>query len=203
MGLIAQYVGIDLGTSNTMVYVKRKGLVLSEPTIVVVDSGNERRVRAVGSDAKEMLGRTTEGVMAVRPLREGVITDYDITKIEKIKIACGENITIWTGNDNQILPAIANGCSGVISVVSNIYPELTNTICQYAMNGNFLYAAELQRNILPLIDLLFCEVNPIPLKAAMKLIGYDCGHCRLPLTDPTKAHLDKLEQYFSEKSFKQ
>ncbi len=81
MGFVAHDLGVDLGTSNTMVYVKHKGIVISEPTIVVVDSSNERKVRAVGDDAKIMLGRTTEGVMAVRPMREGVITDFDMTQV--------------------------------------------------------------------------------------------------------------------------
>ena len=81
MGIVAHDLGIDLGTSNTLVYVKNKGIVISEPTIVVVESTNERKVRAVGDDAKIMLGRTTEGVMAVRPMREGVITDFDMTEI--------------------------------------------------------------------------------------------------------------------------
>ena len=81
MGFVAQDVGIDLGTSNTLVYVRHKGILISEPTIVVVDSSNERKVRAVGDDAKIMLGRTTDGVMAVRPMREGVITDFDMTEI--------------------------------------------------------------------------------------------------------------------------
>jgi len=81
MGFVAPALGLDLGTSNTLVYVKNKGIVVSEPTIVVVDSTNERNVRAVGDDAKIMLGRTTEGVMAVKPMHEGVITDFDITKI--------------------------------------------------------------------------------------------------------------------------
>ncbi|MEA4929312.1 MAG: rod shape-determining protein [Candidatus Limiplasma sp.] len=81
MAFVAHDLGIDLGTSNTLVYVKGKGIVVSEPTIVVVESSNERKVRAVGDDAKIMLGRTTEGVMAVRPMREGVITDFDMTQI--------------------------------------------------------------------------------------------------------------------------
>ena len=81
MGFVAHDLGVDLGTSNTLVYVRHKGIVINEPTIVVVDSSNERKVRAVGDDAKIMLGRTTEGVMAVRPMREGVITDFDMTEI--------------------------------------------------------------------------------------------------------------------------
>ncbi len=81
MGFVAHDVGVDLGTSNTLVYVKHKGIAISEPTIVVVESSNERKVRAVGDDAKIMLGRTTTGLMAVRPMREGVITDFDMTEI--------------------------------------------------------------------------------------------------------------------------
>ena len=81
MGFVAHDLGVDLGTSNTLVYVRHKGIVINEPTIVVVDSTNERKVRAVGDDAKIMLGRTTDGVMAVRPMREGVITDFDMTGI--------------------------------------------------------------------------------------------------------------------------
>ena len=81
MGFVAHDLGVDLGTSNTLVYVRHKGIVINEPTIVVVDSTNERKVRAVGDDAKIMLGRTTDGVMAVRPTREGVITDFDMTGI--------------------------------------------------------------------------------------------------------------------------
>jgi len=81
VGFVAHDLGVDLGTSNTLVYVRHKGIVINEPTIVVVDSTNERRVRAVGDDAKIMLGRTTDGVMAVRPMREGVITDFDMTGI--------------------------------------------------------------------------------------------------------------------------
>ncbi len=81
LGFVAQDVGIDLGTSNTLVYAKHKGILISEPTIVVVDSNNERRVHAVGDDAKIMLGRTTDAVMAVRPMREGTITDFDLTEI--------------------------------------------------------------------------------------------------------------------------
>ena len=81
MAIIAHDLGIDLGTSNTQVYEKNKGIVVSEPTIMVLDADNTRKVKAVGGDAKIMLGRTTEGVMAVRPMNEGVITEFDMTKL--------------------------------------------------------------------------------------------------------------------------
>ena len=121
----------------------------------------------------------------------------DITKIARIKLACEPDFAIWSGNDDQIVPVIASGGSGVISVLSNIYPEETEAICRAALEGDFETAAGLQRQLLPLIDLLFCEVNPIPVKAAMHCIGFDCGGCRLPLFKLTKEHQQQIERYFA------
>ena len=120
----------------------------------------------------------------------------DITKILRIRKACGQNFAIWSGNDEQIVPAIACGASGVISVLSNICPKETQAICNAALTGDYETAGALQREFIPLIDLLFCEVNPIPVKAAMKRIGYDCGDCRLPLCRLTKEHQKQLDDYF-------
>ena len=121
----------------------------------------------------------------------------DVTKVLRIRQACGQNFAIWSGNDDQIVPAIACGASGVISVLSNIYPEETQAMCDAALTGDYKTAGALQRELLPLIDLLFCEVNPIPVKAAMKHIGYDCGDCRLPLCKLTKEHQKQIEDYFA------
>ena len=121
----------------------------------------------------------------------------DITKISRIKLACEPDFTVWSGNDDQIVPAIASGASGVISVLSNVFPEETNDMCRAALNGDYETAAALQRQLLPLIDLLFCEVNPISVKAAMKCIGFDCGGCRLPLCGLTKEHQQLIEDYFA------
>lgn len=120
----------------------------------------------------------------------------DITKIARIRLACGEDFTIWSGNDDQIVPVISLGGSGVISVLSNIFPEETNALCLAALAGDYETASKLQLKFLSLIDLLFCEVNPIPVKEAMRYIGYDCGSCRLPLSKLTKEHQKQLEQYF-------
>lgn len=121
----------------------------------------------------------------------------DITKILRIRQACGSDFAIWSGNDDQIVPAIACGACGVISVLSNVYPEETQAMCNSALNGDFQTAAEFQRELLALTDLLFCEVNPIPVKAAMKCIGFDCGECRLPLCQPTKDHQQQIQRYFA------
>lgn len=119
----------------------------------------------------------------------------DITKIAKIKAACPPDFAVWSGNDDQVVPVMSLGGLGVISVVSNVAPVETQAMAQAALAGDFDTAAALQIELLPLIGLLFCEVNPIPVKAAMKCIGYDCGDCRLPLTELSKENLEKLETY--------
>ena len=80
MAIIAPDIGIDLGTSNTLVYVKHKGVVLNEPTLMVVTGGQKKSVKAFGEDARLMLGRTTGEYQSVRPLEDGVIKDYDMTE---------------------------------------------------------------------------------------------------------------------------
>ena len=118
----------------------------------------------------------------------------DITKITKIRNACGNDFSIWSGNDDQAVPVISLGGMGVISVLSNVLPIETRAMASAALDGDFDTAAALQCQLQPLIELLFCEVNPIPVKAAMKLIGYDCGGCRLPLTALSKENQKKLEE---------
>lgn len=121
----------------------------------------------------------------------------DITKIAKIRSACGNIFGIWAGNDDLAVPAISLGGSGLISVVSNVAPVETNAMVQAALDGDFDTASDLQCRLSPLIDTLFCEVNPIPVKAAMKKIGYDCGHCRLPLTGLSPVNLERLHKLLS------
>ena len=105
----------------------------------------------------------------------------NITKITHIRRLCGRNLPIWSGNDDQITSAMSLGASGVISVLSNVVPLETQAMAMAALNGDFDTAAALQIELQPLVDALFADVNPILVKAAMKLIGFDCGTCRLPL----------------------
>ncbi len=116
----------------------------------------------------------------------------DITKITKIRCCCGNHFTIWSGNDDMTVPAIALGAKGVISVLSNLFPAETQTLCRAALNGDFTTACALQMKFQPLIDLLFCEVNPIPVKEAMRILGFDCGPCRLPLTPMSEENRKRL-----------
>lgn len=121
----------------------------------------------------------------------------DITKITKLRSTCGSNFHIWSGNDDQIVPVMSLGGQGVISVLSNICPKETVELCRAAADGDFDTAAALQTELQPLIELLFCEVNPIPVKAAMGYIGYDCGGCRLPLTSLSKENELRLQHFFA------
>lgn len=121
----------------------------------------------------------------------------DITKITKIRNACGDDFTVWSGNDDQIVPAMSLGSKGVISVLSNVCPVETVAMAEAALAGDFDTASALQCQLQPLVDLLFCEVNPIPVKEAMKNIGYDCGGCRLPLTVLNKGHQKQLHDFFA------
>lgn len=116
----------------------------------------------------------------------------DITKIARIRACCPQDFSVWSGNDDQTVPVISLGGKGVISVLSNICPVETLSMAKAALDGDFDTAAVLQCQLLPLIDQLFCEVNPIPVKAAMQCIGYDCGNCRLPLTQLQPKNLQKL-----------
>lgn len=121
----------------------------------------------------------------------------DITKISKILASCPKDFTVWSGNDDQAAAVMALGGKGVISVLSNVAPAETQAMALAALDGDFDTAADLQLRLMPLIEMLFSEVNPIPVKAAMKLIGYDCGDCRLPLTPISRENYEKLKRLLS------
>ena len=118
----------------------------------------------------------------------------DITKTTKILRSCGSDLTVWSGNDDMTVPMMALGAKGIISVVSNIAPLETQAMARAALAGDFDTAASIQIELQPLIELLFSEVNPIPVKAAMKLIGFDCGTCRLPLSPMSEEKYNKLKR---------
>lgn len=120
-----------------------------------------------------------------------------ISKIAKILAGCPKDFVVWSGNDDQAAAVMALGGQGVISVLSNVMPVETQAMAQAALDGDFDTAADLQLQMIPLIELLFSEVNPIPVKAAMKLIGYDCGECRLPLTPMSRENHEKLKKLLS------
>lgn len=117
----------------------------------------------------------------------------NISQVAKIAHLCGNNLNIYSGNDDQILPILSLGGIGVISVLSNIKPQLTHDIVFNFLNGNIEKARKLQLNSIPLINLLFSEVNPIPIKAALNILGYDFGVPRPPLTSISEKNLNLLK----------
>lgn len=124
-------------------------------------------------------------------------SNADISKFLKIRNECSPDFCIWSGNDDMTIPAMAIGAKGVISVASNICPEQVVRMTAAAINEDLETASEIQIALQPLIELLFCEVNPIPVKAAMSMIGFDCGGCRMPLTSLNAENHNKLKKYFS------
>lgn len=112
----------------------------------------------------------------------------------EIRRVCPPDFYLWCGNDSMAVSTMAIGGAGVISVLSNLLPEKTQAMAMAALDGDFDTAAALQLEMMPLIHLLFQEINPIPVKAAMQLMGYDCGTCRLPLTPASGETIQALKQ---------
>lgn len=119
----------------------------------------------------------------------------DLTKTAETLRICQPGFSVWSGNDDQAVAAMSLGSAGVISVVSNLLPEKVQAMSLAALDGDFDTAAALQLELLPLIRALFREVNPIPVKAAMQIIGFDCGACRLPLTPPDEKTIQELKTH--------
>lgn len=118
----------------------------------------------------------------------------NISQVAKIMSLTDGNIDLYSGNDDQIVPFLSLGAKGVISVLSNVAPQKTHDICAKFFEGDTAGSAALQLEAIPLIEALFCEVNPIPVKKAMQLIGFECGPLRMPLTELTPAHTEVLTQ---------
>jgi len=122
----------------------------------------------------------------------------DISQIAEIKYLCGEDLEIYSGNDDQTVPVLSVGGIGVISVASNILPAVFHQICHEYLNGNTVKARELQNKYYGLLKALFYDVNPVPLKTAMNILGYNVGNCRLPLFSMDSENIDILKEKLTE-----
>lgn len=116
----------------------------------------------------------------------------NISQVAEISRLCGDRLDIYSGNDDQIVPVMSLGGKGVISVLSNLLPRETSQMCHSYLEGNTKASLDIQLKYLPLIDSLFCEVNPIPVKAAMAAMGYCENYLRLPLTQMENKNQQKL-----------
>lgn len=117
----------------------------------------------------------------------------NLSSIAKTISLVPEDFAIYSGNDDQITPIMSLGGKGVISVLSNILPQVAHDIAQTALDGDFKKSAELQLKYLELCNAMFMDVNPIPVKVAMRMMGIDVGPLRLPLCDMTPANTEKLK----------
>lgn len=117
----------------------------------------------------------------------------DISLVSRTRHLCGDALNIWSGNDDQTLPMLALGAKGVISVASNIVPQVMATLCAAALSGDFFTARAIHEAYAGLFDALFYEVNPIPVKTAMQMLGWDSGRLRLPLCPIAEGNAAKLQ----------
>ena len=118
----------------------------------------------------------------------------NISQVAKIANLCGDNLAIYSGNDDQIIPVMSLGGKGVISVLSNIMPKYTHEMTMKYLNGEVKEACKMQLEVLDLIDMLFVEVNPIPVKQALNIMGYNFGIPRLPLIEMTEQNKEKMKK---------
>ncbi|MBE6858640.1 MAG: 4-hydroxy-tetrahydrodipicolinate synthase [Ruminococcus sp.] len=116
----------------------------------------------------------------------------NISYAAKLIAECGDVIDVYSGNDDMIVPLMSLGAKGVISVLSHVIPKQTHDMVQYCLDNNYAEATKLQIEYLDLINNLFIEVNPIPVKEAMNMMGWNAGSCRLPLCDMSDEHKEVL-----------
>jgi len=114
--------------------------------------------------------------------------------IQKIRNLCPSDFYIWSGNDDETVPVCVLGGIGVISVAANIIPRQMHELVQFCINNDFAAAGRMQLHYKKLFDALFCEVNPIPVKTALNLMGWNAGPLRLPLCEPTEADLSHIRE---------
>lgn len=141
----------------------------------------------IAPETMAYLAKNVENIVGVKE------ASGNISQIAKIAELCGESFDIYSGNDDQVVPLLSLGGKGVISLLSNIAPKETHDIVAKFMDGDVKGSRELQLRALPLIEKLFCEVNPIPVKAAMNMLGWEVGPLRMPLSEMEEEHQKELK----------
>jgi len=136
----------------------------------------------------------TYAVLAQHPNINGVKeAGGNLSSIQKTRNLCPVDFSIWSGNDDETTAICAMGGAGVISVAANVVPDKMHRLVQLCLENNFSAAGQLQLELKELCDALFCEVNPIPVKTALNLMGWQVGTLRLPLCEPSKESRDRIQ----------
>lgn len=192
----AESIGVDGLLVITPYYNKttQKGLIehfkaIAESVKVPIILYNVPSRTGMNLEPKTLLALTKfENIVAVKE------ASGNISQITKMKALCEDRIDIYSGNDDQIIPIMALGGVGVISVLANIIPKDLHDLCQLFLDGKLSEALKLQLATLALNDAIFIETNPIPVKTAMNLLGMKVGNLRLPLCDMSEGNLEVLKR---------
>ena len=191
----AAEIGADALLLVTPYYNKtsQEGLVESFNTIVNA-AGIPTILYNVPSRTGVNIQPETAKELAKNPLICGIKeASGNISQVAQIAALCGDDLPIYSGNDDQVVPMLSLGAKGVISVVANVAPAQMHQMCQLWFDGKVTDSCQLQLDLLELCSAMFCDVNPIPVKAAMNMLGWEAGECRLPLVCPSEANLDKIK----------
>ena len=170
-GLIAHYKAVAAATSLP---------------IIMYSVASRTGVNILPATCKEL--SKVENIVAIKE------ASGNIDQVTEIKALCGDDLDVYSGEDGIITPILSVGGIGVISVLSHLCPRETHEICQKYFDGDVKGSAALQLKYHDLVKALFSDVNPIPVKAAMNLMGWNVGHCRMPLIDMASEAEEKLAQ---------
>jgi len=199
----AESVGVDAVLIVTPYYNKttQRGLIAHYKTI---SANTNLPIIMYNVPSRTGLNMTTKTVYELAKL-ENIVgikeASGNFSQIAEIASLCKDNIYIYSGNDDQIVPMMALGAKGVISVLANVIPNDVHAMVKSFLDGDILKARDLQLKSINLTNTLFSEVNPIPVKEAVRQIGFDVGKCRLPLVDIDEAGQikisEELHEYFN------
>ena len=196
----AQQAGADALLHVTPYYNKtsQKGLIRHFTTIaqstslpIILYNVPSRTGMNISVDSYRELAKV-ENIVATKE------ASGDISQVAAIAAACGDDLDLYSGNDDQIVPILSLGGKGVISVLSNVLPRQTHDMVSLYLQGKTRESLALQLQYLKLCKSLFIETNPIPVKAALNLMGWEAGPCRLPLDEMGEANLQTLEKTMKE-----
>ncbi len=195
MSKAAEAAGADALLCVTPYYNKatQKGLILHYTAIanavsipIIVYNVPGRTGCNILPETMVTLCKSCENIVAIKE------ASGNISQIAKLANLAGDLCDIYSGNDDQIVPIMSLGGVGVISVLSNVAPQQTHDLCQKFFDGDLAGSLKMQLEALPLIDSLFCEVNPIPVKTALNLMGWEVGPLRLPMCEMEPKNVERL-----------
>lgn len=192
----AKQLGVDAVLSVTPYYNKASQNGLIKHFTLIADSADipmilynvpSRTGCRIQLDTYKQLAKH-QNIVATKEATE------DVGFAAQILAECGDELDVYSGCDDLTVPLMSLGVKGVISVFANVMPKESHQICEYMLKGETAKAAQLHLKYLKLMNALFCDVNPIPVKEAMNIIGFDCGECRLPLCSMTEDKIKALRE---------